>query len=89
MLKWLADILFPPSIPVTHDFTRGRVEYSLSPNAQGDRAVMIGWRQDVRTGDFIILPNNNFTTRYKVHEVAYVKSTATMFKAYLIFDPRP
>lgn len=74
----------------THDYTRrgwGR-DYTFSPKDAGRRGRMTGWGVGIRKGDFLILPNGDSTTRYRVRRIRYFLNPSDQWAADVIFWPR-
>lgn len=78
------------SKPQTHDYTRrtwGR-DFTFTPRNGGQRGTMIGWGEGINTGDYLILPHNNATTRYKIERIDYYADPPDMWRAEVVFAPR-
>jgi hypothetical protein len=75
----------------THDYTRRTWghDYSTTEVLDGGmRLRMAGWGFGIEAGDFLILPNGNGTTRYRVDSIDYRMDPRDMWFAEASFAPR-
>ena len=75
----------------THDYTRrtwGHDYTTLSVIDGGQRLRLSGWGLGINAGDYLILPNGNGTTRYRVDSIAYRMDPHDMWFAEATFAPR-
>lgn len=75
----------------THDYTR-RVwghDFTITQVFDGGlKLAMCGWGNGISKGDFLILPNGDATTRYRVKSIEYYSNPPDMWKATAEFAPR-
>jgi MioC protein len=75
----------------THDYT-DRIwghDFIFRPiDVEGRNATMMGWGKGLEKGDYMILPNQGTTTRYKITAVEYFRDPPDMWKASVEFAPR-
>jgi hypothetical protein len=77
--------------PQTHDYTRRTWGHDYSTTAVidgGMRLRMAGWGFGIEADDFLILPNGNGTTRYRVDSIEYRMDPPDMWFAEAVFAPR-
>ena len=76
--------------PVTHDYTRRYFghDFTITPIDGGMRAKLMGWGTGIRKGDYLILPNGERTTRYRVDKVKYMLDPKDMWRIEASFAPR-
>jgi hypothetical protein len=68
--------------PQTHDYGMARVTDG------GMRLRIAGWGKGIKAGDYLILPNGNDTTRYRVEDINYRMDPPDMWFADAVFAPR-
>jgi len=77
---------------LTHDFNRSRGwghDVVWRPEEGGLRGQATGWCEDIREGDYIILPTaDKQGSRYEVEKIRYYADPDDMFTATLVFNPR-
>lgn len=81
--------------PRTHDYTSRSWghDYVISEVRGGGKVlVCFGWGPDAKTkmrsSDFVILPNKDDTTRYRITDISYYRDPPDMWRARLEFAPR-
>ncbi len=75
--------------PKTHDYTKSSWGHDLSWDVlDGQKLKIIGWGSGTKDGDFLLLPNGNNSTRYKVDEISYFSDPTDQFKIIASFAPR-
>lgn len=75
----------------THDYTRrtwGHDCTTLKVIDGGQRLRLSGWGHGIKAGDYLILPNGNGTTRYRVDSIDYQMDARDMWFAEATFAPR-
>jgi hypothetical protein len=74
----------------THDYTfRGPGhDFIFTPINNGLKGDMSGWGLDIKQGDYLILPNNGKSTRYRVDNIKYYSNPSDMWSAQVSFCPR-
>jgi hypothetical protein len=75
----------------THDYTvrTWGHDFGISHSNHGGFDVSAyGWGEGIRTGDYLILPNGERTTRYEVRAVRYMRNPRDQWFAELLFAPR-
>lgn len=73
----------------THEFTRTwGDDYTFTPLDGGQRGTVTGWKEGIKTGDYLILRNGDGTTRYQTTYVQYFDDPTDMFSAEVKFAPR-
>jgi hypothetical protein len=65
-----------------HDFAICRVEDG------GNILRCTGWGDGLEAGDYMILPNEDATTRYQIELISYHFDPGDMWRAVLRFAPR-
>jgi hypothetical protein len=77
------------SSPKTHDFTQPRWghDYTFTP-LPNNRGTMIGWGEDIKEGDYLILKHAHGTTRYRVSHIDYYTDPGDMWRMEVCFAPR-
>lgn len=80
--------------PRTHDFSGWKRcwghDYAFTPIAGGQRGRVSGWcTPRPKVGDYLLLENGPFSTRYVVDAVSYPGDPHDMFFAEVSFAPRP
>lgn len=76
--------------PRTHDYTARYWSHDFGireVNTDGTLSAF-GWGRGIAEGDFLILPNNNRSTRYRVGQIRYEIDPNDMWFAILVFAPR-
>lgn len=75
----------------TNDYTvRGwGHDYTFDPVDNGQRGRMMGWGHGIEPGDYLILPADPGTTRYRVKSIRYFSDPPDMWSAEVVFAPRP
>jgi len=74
-----------------HDYTRRAKGHDFTITQVFDGGLklsMCGWGNGISNGDFLILPNGNETTRYRVTSIEYYNNPPDMWKATAEFAPR-
>lgn len=74
-----------------HDYTSprwGRSFNVLSVEDGGQCIKVVGWGLGIKRKDYLILPNEGGTTRYRVVEIDYYEDPRDMWRATLEFAPR-
>lgn len=75
---------------MTHDYTRrgwGH-DFTHTPKHDGRTLRMMGWGHGIRSGDYLLLPNGDRTTRYRVRGIRYLSDPPDMWQAVAQFAPR-
>ncbi len=75
----------------THDYTHRRWGHDFSitrVHDDGMRLDMMGWGEGIRRGDYLILPNGESDTRYRVDDVSYMVDPIDMWRIRASFAPR-
>lgn len=75
----------------THDYTQrgwGHDFYIDEIINKGKKIGMGGWGHGIRKGDFLILPNQGTTTRYRVAKVEYHMAPSDMWRISAVHAPR-
>jgi hypothetical protein len=76
----------------THDYTHrfwGH-DYTFDPGRGGLEAKMMGWGMGIERGDFLVLAHpQGGTTRYRVNRIEYYNDPPDMWRADVVFAPRP
>ena len=75
----------------THDYTRrtwGHDYTTLKVIDGGQRLRLSGWGLGINAGDYLILPNGDGTTRYRVDSIDYRMDPQDMWFADATFAPR-
>lgn len=75
----------------THDYTRrtwGHDYTTLEVIDGGQRLRLGGWGLGIEAGDYLIFPNGNGTTRYRVDRIDYRMDPRDMWFAEATFAPR-
>lgn len=49
---------------------------------------MIGWGEDIKEGDYLILKHAHGTTRYRVSHIDYYTDPGDMWRMEVCFAPR-
>lgn len=77
--------------PVTHDYTARSWGHDciFRPIDGGLRASITGWGRDIVEGDYLILPNDGDTSRYRIDAIRYEFNPPDMWHASASFAPRP
>lgn len=76
---------------VTHDYTRrswGHDFTIMRIEDKGQRLGVSGWGHGIEEGHFLILPNRDKSTRYRVDKITYYSDPPDMWTADLSFAPR-
>jgi hypothetical protein len=76
--------------PVTHDYTRrywGH-DYTCTPHDGGQRLTLMIWGPPFHEGDYLILPNKDATTRYRITAVTWLRDPGDMYRLEAEFAPR-
>ncbi len=74
----------------THDYTNrywGH-DYAITQLFPKNVIALTGWGRGLEVGDFIILENEESSTRYKLLEVDYLLNPSDMWHAKAKFAPR-
>jgi hypothetical protein len=75
----------------THDYRVPRWGHDFATIhvfADGKRITAQGWGRGVLVGDYLLLPNRNAETRYRVERIDYYPDPPDMWMAELVFAPR-
>jgi hypothetical protein len=75
----------------THDYTRRHWGHDFTITKvlhDGRELRATGWGHGLRKGDYLLLPNGDATTRYRIENVTYFGDPGDMWKAVLRFAPR-
>ncbi|GJE47364.1 hypothetical protein GOFOIKOB_0386 [Methylobacterium tardum] len=81
----------PAREPETHDYSRPRWGHAcntLRVIEEGQHLRVSGFGHGVSAGDYLILPNDGETTRYRVDTIRYQDDPRDMWFADLTFAPR-
>ncbi len=76
----------------THDYTNrhwGHDFYISDVMEYGEQLLVGGWGKGIKAGHYLILPNGESSTRYKVKSIEYHRDPADMWSAEVTFAPRP
>lgn len=76
----------------THDYTNRSWAHDFHISEvmeKGKRLRMGGWGKGIKSGDYLILPNGESSTRYKVKTIKYQRDPSDMWRAEVTFAPRP
>lgn len=76
---------------MTHDYTQRGWGHDYAINRVIDGGTVLrasGWGSGISEGDFLILPNGEATTRYRVESIEYYRDPPDMWSADLWFAPR-
>jgi MioC protein len=74
-----------------HDYTQPEWGHSfniIKSENGGHRLKVVGWGLGIKKKDYLILPNEGGTTRYRVTEINYYFDPRDMWNATLEFAPR-
>lgn len=72
-----------------HDYTvRGWGHDFVIDKVDGRTLHLTGWGTGIQAGDYLILPNQGRTTRYKVETVTYLGNPADMWSIVATWAPR-
>ncbi len=75
----------------THDYTKSRWGHAveiLRIINEGNQLRVVGYGSGVNNGDFLLLPNEGSSTRYKVLKIEHKGSGTKQWFADLEFAPR-
>jgi hypothetical protein len=77
--------------PQTHDYTvrEWGHDYTFTPVEDGRRGQVVGWGTGLQDGDYLLLRNGDGSTRYRIKRVAYFRDPEDMWRADVVFAPRP
>lgn len=77
-------------LPITHDYTNQRWGHACAfePIDGGLKGRAHGWGAGVAIGDYLLLPNDESSSRYKVTRIRYVLNPPDQWFAELEFAPR-
>lgn len=81
----------PASEPKTHDYSRqcwGHAASILRVIDGGKKLRVGGHGHGISGGDFLVLPNEGATTRYRVDRIEYMRDPTDQWFADLTFAPR-
>jgi MioC protein len=87
----MTDTRTVPAAQKTHDYTRrtwGHDYATMAVIDGGRRLRLSGWGHGIKVGDYLILPNGNGTTRYRVDSIDYRMDPPDMWFAEATFAPR-
>lgn len=76
--------------PVTHDYTRrywGH-DFTYTANENGRELTLMIWGPKFNVGDYLILPNKDRTTRYRITFVEWLHDPSDMYRLEAKFAPR-
>lgn len=82
----------PAASPAIHVYTNRTWghDFVITEVLQEGRSLCaMGWGRGLKRGDYIILPNEGASTRYQIGLITYFLDPPDMWKAFLIFAPRP
>jgi hypothetical protein len=75
----------------THDYTKPCWGHNVSIMKAidgGQQLRVCGWGHGVTAGDYVLLPNGDYTTRYRVYAIEYMVDPHDQWFAALTFAPR-
>ena len=76
---------------MTHDISRKSwgCNYNVMEFRDGGMSVdLVGWRSGIKNGDFLLLKQDDGTTRYLVESIRYESNPSDMWFASVSFAPR-
>lgn len=76
---------------MTHDISRktwGCNYNVMEIRNEGMSVDLVGWRSGIKDGDFLLLKQDNGTTRYLVESIRYESNPSDMWFATASFAPR-
>lgn len=76
----------------THDYTRRHWghDFAIMAIRDGGKELRVsGWGLGIETGHYLVLPNGDDTTRYRVRDIEYEYNPRDQWHATLDFAPRP
>jgi hypothetical protein len=76
---------------MTHDISKKSwgCNYNIMELRDGGMSVdLVGWRSGIKDGDFLLLKQDNGTTRYLVESIRYESNPSDMWFASVSFAPR-
>ena len=76
---------------MTHDISRKSwgCNYNVMEFRDGGMSVdLVGWRSGIKNGDFLLLKQDDGTTRYLVESIRYESNPPDMWFATASFAPR-
>ena len=79
----------PKDEPQTHDYLKpawGR-NCTFTPLEKGQRGHVTGWGRGVEVGDYLLLPNGNVSTRYRITILHNYDGPPDMWRAEVMFAP--
>jgi hypothetical protein len=77
--------------PKTHDYTWRDWGHDFTIHGSivgGQRLRASGWGATLNAGDYLILPNGDATTRYRIEHIRWAFDPPDMWHADLAFAPR-
>ena len=74
----------------THDYTRRTWghDYIFRPIDDGMKGDMSGWGYGIEQGDYLLLQNDDASTRYQVDTIDYYANPDDQWRASVTFAPR-
>lgn len=75
----------------THDYTRRYLGHDFLIHRVENEGWLIhvsGWGEGLREGDYLILPNTEGSTRYRLVSVSYYADPPDMWTGSATFSPR-
>lgn len=77
--------------PKTHDYTNriwGHDFYVRKVIKNGKKIELAGWGYGISTGDYLMLPNDEGVTRYRINTIEYMRDPTDMWFADATHAPR-